>query len=192
MINVASDYDSARAYGGSGAPYLTPGGHICRILGARQEKAKSGADMIVIAFDISEGGEFDGYFAKRHERSKDFNADAKWPGIFRTSIMTRDGKTNSYFKGLIVAVEESNTGYSFKAANFDESTLKGKMVGFNFGIEEYMGRDGSIRETVRASWAVSVSRVLEGIEPPKRKTYNPPAGSAEGFTEVHEKLPWDD
>lgn len=194
MINVASDFDSAKSFGSSDIPVLTPGGHICRILNARQEKARSGADMLVIAFDIEEHGEFDGYYAKRHERARGYNPDAKWQGIFRTSIMTKEGKTNSFFKGLIVAVEESNTGYNFKAAQFNEATLKGKLVGFNFGIEEYLDSKGEIRESVKPAWAVSVERVREGIEPPRRKPYQQPAGTAaaEEFTEVHEKLPWDD
>ena len=115
-------------------------------------------------------------------------ADAKWPngGMFRAGILNRSGRTNSFFKGLITSIEESNTGYSFKGSGCDESTLKGKMVGFNFGEEEYMSNSGEIRTAVKPFYAVSVATVRGGIEPPKKKEYRPKPGdmAARGFTDV--------
>lgn len=195
---VPNDFDQARPYDGSEYTALPIGGHICKIIGARATKSRNGNDMIEVAFDIAEGGEYDGRFQEQFAARRAQAADAKWPngGMFRANVYTRDGKTNPYFKGLITAVEESNTGYSFKAAKDDENTLKGRMVGFNFGEEEYLNQSaGEVRVGVKAFYAVSVQTVRNGIEPPKRKTYTPPAGSmpaqSQGFSEVQDdELPF--
>lgn len=186
MINMPSDFNTARAYdGGSGdnTP-LSIGGHICRIRDARLDVARTGTQMLVIEFDISEGGDFDGYYAKRFERSLKFNSAAKWPGTFRAPITTREGNTSGYFKGLVTAVEESNPPFRFQG---EETTLRGKAVGFNFGEEEWLGRDNQVHVSVKPFYAVSAATVNAGIAPPARKLYKGPqpvTAPSEGFTEV--------
>lgn len=177
MIQIPHDYDTAQA-AGINAPRLTPGGHICRIQGVRVEKTKNtNKNMLVVAFDIAERSEFDGFFKAKFERSSRFNSKAKWPGVFRVTILNAQGGTNGFFKGFIEAVEDSNNGYNFKATNGDEQTLKGKYVGFNFGEEEYEYTDqqtGEIKVGIscKPAYAVSVARVNEGIAPPPRKLLN--------------------
>lgn len=189
---LPNDFDSAKSFDGRGGFTPLPiGPHVCRIIGARCTTSRSGNEMIEIAFDIAEGGEFDGRFQNRFNESRVMRADAKWPndGMFRTGILTADGKTSGYFKGLITAIEESNAGYSFKATGANEETLKGKMIGFNFGEEEFRGNDGKIRTSVKAFYAISVKTAREGIEPPRKKEYRPKPGDAltsQGFTEVPE------
>lgn len=196
MIQLGNDYDSTNPFTGSGFSPLPVGGHICRIIGARAGKYSTGADMIEVAFDIAEGGPDDGRFQDRFDYLRKSNPQAKWPngGMFRTCILTREGKTSGFFKGLITAVEESNPGYSFKGSGCNEATLKGKLVGFNFGEEEYKGNDNNIHTAVKAFYAVSVATVKEGIEPPKKKDYKPRSGevmASQGFTEVDEpELPF--
>ena len=185
---LPNDFDKAKAYDGKGGfTPLPAGGHICKIVGARETKSKNGNDMVEVAFDIAEGSDFDGRFQERFNSMRAQRADAKWPngGMFRTSVLTSDGKTSGFFKGLITAIEESNPGYSFKAT-CDVNTMKGKTIGFNFGEEEYMGNDGKVHTSVKAAYAVSVQTVREGIEPPKKKEYKPRPGdmAAQGFTEV--------
>lgn len=181
MIKLPSDYDSARSYGG-GYRQLPPGGHICKILDAGVEKSRSGRDMLVVSFDIHERGEFDGHYKERHERALKYRKDAKWPGVFRTTILNSAGKTNGFFKGLIEAVEDSNPGYNFKDTGADSQTLKGKLVGFNFGEEEYERRDAagfvSTAVSVKPAYAVSVARVKEGVAPPPIKTLGNPAAAS--------------
>mgnify|MGYP007057671240 CR=1 FL=1 len=187
---LPSDYDSTKAYDGTGGYTPLPvGGHICRIVGARATKSRNGNDMIEVAFDIAEGSEFDGKFKERFDFLRKSNANAKWPngGMFRTGVLNSDGKTSGYFKGLITAVEESNPGYSFKGSGCNEETMKGKYVGFNFGEEDYKGNDGKIRTSIKPFYAVSVQTVRDGIEPPKKKEYKPKPGesmAAQGFTQV--------
>ena len=191
---LPSDYDSTKAYDGTGGYTPLPvGGHICRIVGARATKSRNGNDMIEVAFDIAEGSEFDGKFKERFDYIRKSKADAKWPngGMFRTGVLNSDGKTSGYFKGLITAVEESNPGYSFKGSGCNEDTMKGKLVGFNFGEEDYKGNDGKIRTSIKPFYAVSVQTVRDGIEPPKKKEYKPKPGevmSARGFADVTEEV----
>lgn len=191
MLNLPNDYDTARAYDGAGFDALPPGGHVCRIIAARAAKSRSGNDMLEVAFDIAEGSEHDGRFKERFDSIRNSRPDAKWPngGMFRTGLVTKDGRTSGYFKGLITAIEESNPGYNFKATGCNEDTMKGKMVGFNFGEEEYKGSDGNIRTSVKAAYAVSVQTARSGIEPPPKKLYKPRPGesmAAQGFTEVED------
>ena len=210
MIPIPRDYDNARAFDGNGGPQLTPGGHICRIQGVRMEKSKkTQKDMLVVAYDIAEGGEFDGYFRKRFERSSSFNANATWPGVFRVTLLNANGDTNGYFKGFIEALEASNPGYNFKASRGDEQQMKGKLVGFNFGEEEYERTDyqtGEIKVavSVKPAYAISVARVREGVIPPAKKLLNNGNGfgasnsarpigqpDAQGFQEVEDdELPF--
>lgn len=186
MIQMPNDYDTARAYDGQGASPLPVGGHCCRIISAKQEMSRNNNPMLVVAFDVAEGGPDDGYYKAQYERKKGFNPEAKWPGIFRTGLVNKDGKTSGYFKGFITSVEESNAGYSFKAAGFDENSLKGKMVGFNFGEEEWRKQDNSIGVSVKPFYAVSVGKVRDGIEPPPRKVLNDSQAQMvrQGFTPV--------
>ena len=192
---LPSDFDSAKAYDGNSYNALPVGGHICRIVGARETKSKNGNDMIELAFDIAENGPDDGRFKDRFDYLRKSKPDAKWPngGMFRTAILNKDGMTSGYFKGLITSVEESNVGYSFKATGGNEDTLKGKLVGFCFGEEEYKGNDGNIHTSVKAAYAVSVARVREGITPPPKKLYKPSQSelmASQGFVEVQDELPF--
>ena len=188
MINLPSDYDSARAYtGGSSFPTLPVGPHICKIIGARVEES-NGNNYLAVAFDIAEGGPDDGYYAQLYDRKKQFSDAPKWPGRFSCPLTTREGKTNGRFKGFITSVEESNPPYNFKQTGGDETTLKGKLVGFNFGEEEWRRTDGKVVSTAKPFYAVSVAKVREGIEPPEARKLNDNQAQMErqGFKEVDE------
>ena len=192
---LPSDYDNAKAYDGSSFNALPVGGHICRIVGAREAKSRNGNDMIEIAFDIAENGPDDGRFKERFDNLRKSKPDAKWPndGTFRTAILTKDGKTSGYFKGVITAVEESNPGYGFKDSGCNMDTMKGKLIGFNFGEEEWRKSDGSIGVSVKPFYAISVATVREGIQPPPRKALkeNPTSMERKGFTQVQDdELPF--
>ena len=194
---LPNDFNTAKPYGAQGSFSPLPiGPHVCRIVGARAGKFSTGADMIEVAFDIAEGGPDDGRFQERFDELRKADPKAKWPngGMFRTGLTTRDGRTSGYFKGLITSIEESNPGYSFQGSGANENTLKGKLVGFNFGEEEYKGNDGNIKTAVKAFYAISVQTAREGIEAPQKKAYKPRPGesmAAQGFTEVeNEPLPF--
>lgn len=199
-MNVGKGYDNAQAYEGGAFPKITPGGHICRIMNASVAKAKTGREMLNAAFDIEEGSELDGYYAKSYDNRRKFagNGDLKWPGVYSVTITDNDGNTSGYLKGLINAVEQSNPPYNFKSTNFDEKTLAKKLVGLVFGPEEYeKQQSGEIVVIVKPQYAVSVQRVKDGIEPPPLKKIKrnnqygapqsygaPQTASAPAYTEV--------
>lgn len=174
-MKLPSDYTKAKGY--TGAEVVNPlslGGHICRIRGARIEKTRSGKDMLVVAFDIAEGSEWDGYYADRFSGLRNYNPDAKWPGRFSTTVTNNNGTTNGFFKGLIESVEKSNPGFDFVASGADENKLNGKLVGFNFGEEEYWSQVyNEVRTIIKPRYAVSVQDVKDGVEPPKLKKLDP-------------------
>jgi len=173
MINLPSDFNTAKAYDGSAVPKLTIGGHICRIRTVRTGRNSfSNNPQIVVDYDINEEGEFNSYYTKVYDYRRRFNTEANWPGVWYCDISNDDGTTNGRFKGFIDAVEASNPGFKF---NGDERSLQGKLLGFNFREEEYMPRGsttGEIKVTVRPFYAVSVAKVREGVIPPARKQYN--------------------
>lgn len=140
-MKPTQDFETAQAYTGE-SEKLPIGGHVCMIRNARCELSKSGKEMLVLAFDISEGSESDGYYQRRFNRARNGNPDAKWQGVYRSTTTRDDGSTNPMFKGLITAIEESNAGYKW---NWNEVSLHGKYVGFNFGEEEYVNQMGEIR-----------------------------------------------
>lgn len=193
MIARPNDWDTAQAYTGEGQT-LAPGGHIVRIMGMRQETSKNNKPMIVAAFDIAEGSEYDGFYKRQHEAKKKFDPAAKWTGVIRYMLHNKDGGTNCWFKGFIGALEESNPGYKW---NWDERSVAGKMCGMVFGEEEYRKQDGSIGVSVKAQQARSVQAIRDGVAVPEKKTLkDEPQGYAPfdpnaGFTQVEEKLPWE-
>ena len=172
MINLPKDYAQAKGYDGSSSfPRLTAGGHICRTRQVVLTKSRAGNDMLEIHFDIVEEGEFKGYYQQVYAARSRYNPDMAWPGRYFVLIANPDGTTNGRFKGFINAVEESNGGYKFDG---NELGLQNKLVGFNFGEEEYERTDrqtGKITTgiSVKPAYAISVAKVREGVIPPPRK-----------------------
>ena len=150
-----SDYDSVQAasYGDAEANAPQPGGHGCIIHKGAVVKDDYG-EKLVLWFDIKEGSDSDGFYAKRYERDKQYAKDGaspKWRGEFKQPIYTKDNTTSPYFKGLIHSIEKSNPGYTW---TWREDTLKGKRLGLVFREEEFIGKnDGQLHTTTRAAWA---------------------------------------
>jgi len=167
MIALPSDYNQAAAYDGSGGPKLVPGGYICKIAGARCEKVntKNGpAQKLVLAFDIAEG-EFAGHFDAQFKRAKEKDASgAKWRGTYDCFLLTNEGATNPFFKGLITCIDKSNEPFQcVVGGQLNEANLKGKLIGLLFREEEYIGSsDGKKHTAVKACAARSVQTIREG------------------------------
>lgn len=191
MIPIPNDFDNARAYDGNSFPALPLGAHVCRVLRADVVKNRAGADMLVIDFDVTEGGEFDGYYKKRFEAAKARNANAKWPGVFRANLLTRDGATSGYFKGFITALEQSNPGYNFRASNGNENAMNKLYVGLVFGEEEFRTSDThEIKTTVKPFYAVSVPKAREGVAIPAKKRLREDAASSFSKVDPGDDLPF--
>lgn len=165
MIAKPKDWDTAQAYTGDRGPRMTPGGHICRIMGLRQETSKNGNPMIVIEFDIDEGSELDGFYKARLKEQQKQNSASKWQGVIRFMLYDKSGNTNPFFKGFIKSLEESNTGYRW---DWDERSAVDKKIGIVFREEEYM-QETQIRSSVKAWQARSVQAILDGVPVPPKK-----------------------
>jgi hypothetical protein len=153
-MNKPQNYDTTQAATGE-YEILPAGGHVCIIKQAKVDTTSTNKEVLILVFDIWEG-EFKDYYKRNFERRKESNPDAKWQGIFR---QLTEGKSLSFFKGMIDAVEKSNGSYKW---NWDEATLKGKVFGGVFGEEEYEGNDGKVHTSVKCRFVRTVEAVKTG------------------------------
>ena len=155
---------------------LPAGGYVAKILNAKVETYDWG-EKLCISFDIAEG-EYKDFFSKQYNENT--REDKKWKGNFRLNV-PREG--SQYFEGqkrtfgnAIWAIEESNP--SFKWA-WDESALKGKMVGVLFRDREWE-IEGKTGMTTEACTFVSVEDVrTNNFKTPKPKMLNKTASQTE-------------
>ena len=166
-MNITPGYDKAAAYDGSNER-LPAGGYICRIMKAWVETTMSGAEMLAVALEISEG-EYTGYFGKQFNSRKANNPNAKWSCVFKQFTLGTDGQTNPFFKGMIKSIEESNAGYNW---NWQESSLQNKTIGMIFREEEFEAPDGSIKTAIKPAFPRSAQRIRNGVEAPEIKRLN--------------------
>ena len=147
-----NDWDNVQAAGEF--ERLELGGHVCKIFKAEETTTSKGSRALKLYFDISDGKQA-GYFKKSFDGST--YADKKWP-MGGTYMQLTEGKSASFFKGMITAIEKSNNGYKWA---WDESTLKGKLFGGVFGREQY--RNTSTGELKFSTKCMQI-RSTEGIQ----------------------------
>lgn len=137
-------YETAQALTGE-YERLRPGGYICKIIAAKEEKSQSGNKMLTLALDIADG-EHKGFFMKRFEELKkqkaDPNQEVKYPNaaIYR-QMLEGNEKAVGFLKGLMTSLEASNPSFKW---DWDEKKLVGLKCGGIFGEEEYEKMDGSV------------------------------------------------
>lgn len=125
---------------------LPAGGYVCKIQGAkiRTFEGKNGSfERLEVAVDIIEG-EYKDYF--RRDFDSQNTEDKKWRGVLRLYVPSGDGSDQDNWsmaklKRFVNDVEDSNPGYHW---DWEESKLKGKLVGLTFRREEweYNGKTG--------------------------------------------------
>lgn len=125
---------------------LPAGGYVCKIQGAkiRTFDGRNGNfERLEVAVDIIEG-EYKDYF--RRDFGSQNTEDKKWRGVFRLYVPSGDGSDQDNWsaaklKRFVNNVEDSNPGYHW---DWEESKLKGKLVGLTFRREEweYNGKTG--------------------------------------------------
>lgn len=133
-------YEKAATY--ASAERLPVGGYVLKIMDVKYQENEWG-DVIVLSFDIEEG-EQKGFFMENWKSQT--GEDKKWKGTYRMRVPADDGSEQDEwkmrrFKTDITNFEESNPGYHW---NWDEQTLKGKLIGALFNNKEYEvnGRHG--------------------------------------------------
>lgn len=170
-MNILNNWNNTPAYDGQGGERMTPGGHICKIVGAKIAASRSGREQLVLALEVIDEGELNGFYARAFKRCNESfrpgvgNAPG-WPCRFFQNTQDANGNASPYFKGLIKTIEESNAAYKW---NWQESGLKNLRVGFIFREEEYENQMGEIKTTVKPAWPASVQRIKDGVDVPEKK-----------------------
>lgn len=164
-MNKPQGFDETQAYGELEA--LPAGGYVCVIKSVETAftgNTPEGKPYLKILFDIAEG-KFKDYFQKRYD--SDTREEKKWSGIWNLFINGYEpNTTNPKFKGLITAVEASNTSFKF---DWNEQTLVNKKVGIVFREEEFEGQDGSIHSASKPFYALSLEKIVEAKIPAKKE-----------------------
>lgn len=181
-----SGWESTQARDGS-VERLPAGAYVCGIVSARAGLTRNNTEMLVLDIDIAEG-QYRGIFNRKNESRAKYGRSTSWPASLYQPTENADGSPNEFYKGLITAIEESNPGYVW---NFDETTLRGKMIGIVFQEEEFLALDGSgtIQTSTKPRWARTVDAVRKGDipAPPIKKLT---VGPAQGFAPANDELPW--
>lgn len=139
---------------------LPVGGYVVKILNATDIPDK---EYLRLSFDVAEGPN-KGFFAEEYKN--DTREDKKWPNA-GTFVRSYKEKALPMMKGFTTAVEKSNKNYTW---NFDESTLKGKLVGLVIGEEEFVNSSGKMRTRTYVNAVRSVDIIREGkFEVPELK-----------------------
>jgi hypothetical protein len=139
---------------------LPKGAYVIKLLDAKEEPNKnSSGTHLKIAFDVAEG-EYTGFYKKLFDSNT--SEDKKWNNDAVLYITCPDDNSEQWiidqFNKFMTAVEDSNEGYHW---NWDEGTLKNKLVGAKFCIEqsEY---DNRIYDHTKAKWFIAAKKVRDG------------------------------
>lgn len=139
---------------------LPKGAYVIKLLNVVEEANKSGnGSHLKIAFDIAEG-QHTNFYKKSFD--SDTREDKKWNNDAILYITSPEDNSEQYiidnFNKFITAIEDSNEGYHW---NWDENTLKNKLVGAKFFIEqsEY---EGNIYDHTKPKWFIAAQKVRDG------------------------------
>lgn len=163
------NYENVQASSGDFAR-PTAGGYVCVIMSAKDvpfDKTTNKGDYLKIEYDILEG-EFKGYYSEQFE---------KWGGNWNASfIRSYKEKALGMFKHFTNCIEESNVGYKWA---WNESTLKGTMIGLVLGEEEYINNNGEVKKRLYVKDVKTVEQIRNGdFKIPELKTIkNTPSGT---------------
>lgn len=155
-------YDTVQALTGE-YEILKPGGYICKIIAAKEEKSKRGNRMLTLALDIDEGDN-KGFFMKKFEEMKkqkrEPNQEIKYPNaaIYHQMLEGND-RAVGFLKGLMTSLEASNPNFKW---DWNEKKLVGLKCGAIFAEEEYEKLDGSVGTICKVKFIRTTKCIEEG------------------------------
>ena len=124
---------------------LPAGAYVVQVLDAKVEGQEPDQRLAVI-FEIYEG-EYKGFYMAKYKAQKERGSDyeIKYKGVLRLRIPNPDNKKAQYpesdqrkFNDMIARFQNSNPNTEFYSDNgFDETLLKGKLVGISVVESEY-------------------------------------------------------
>lgn len=164
-MNKPNGYDTTQPAQMGEFHNVPAGPYVLGIVKAEITKTKkTGAEMMVLTLDIAKGDDKNYYRALSLKLNRDC--------YMKYNQLTEGEKSVPYFKGMIKAIEESNSGYVF---NFDENTLKGKFVGAMLREKRYYNQAGELKSILEIGFLCSVAKAESGelklmppIEPESR------------------------
>ena len=181
---------------------LPVGTYVCQVLDAKIEGNEPDQRLAVV-FEIYEG-EFKGWYMQKYKAQKERGSqygDAKFKGVLKINIPCEQSynieRDTNDFNDMIWRFQQSNPLYSPDLANgFDETSLKGLMVGFSTQECEYNGF--VYTEPARFEYVEDVRNGNVSKMPPRKsKEENPtPAPMVDQRSQMEivntEKLPWNE
>lgn len=143
------------------------GGKKCKIVNVKNFTF-GGIEKVSLELDVIDG-ENKGYYQKKYDERPD--TTKFWDDGATISFPTEptEDKDKSYIKGLIKAIESYNPNYKW---NWDEQTLKNKLINVNFSLKEYEGSDGKIYTKPQVSRFVNSKENFKEDFIPTVKTLN--------------------
>ena len=169
---------------------LPKGGYVFKILNVETGFWSDNRQFIKLGCDIIEG-EYAKFFEQAYRANT--NEDKKWGCYFFINIPVNDGSerdnwTKSTFENAIYALEDSNNGFHW---DWNETKLKGLVVGGLVNEREYEKHDGTIGTATNFAKFVSVDKIRSGkYTLPKDKTLRKASSPAmgEGFMAIPDGL----
>lgn len=139
---------------------LPKGAYVIKFLSVKEEESSNKSSRYLkIAFDIAEG-EYKDFYKKAFDAST--KEDKKWPNDAVLYITSPEDNSEQWivdtFNKFMTAVEDSNENYHW---NWDETTLKNKVVGAKF-CNEQSEYDNKIYDHMKARWFVAAQKVRDG------------------------------
>lgn len=170
---------------------VTPGGHHLIIKQVKEQKSRSGKDMLVVAVDMAPNDSQPKYFSKMFE--EDTRPEKKWPHAGTIYVVSTDanGQCSRNFKTFITSFEKSNgvqTTWGEGAAFVNQFT--GKKIGGVYGrVEEEYNGERKIRCLHR--WFCEDSKVESAKAPADKLMAQGAAPVPAGFVGVEvEDIPF--
>jgi hypothetical protein len=144
-----------------GSEQLPAGVYKVGIVSAMAGTTQKGQEKLVLALEITDG-EYQGIFSRKFKVKKQYNEQAQWPCLFH---QVTEGDSVGRYKGLIMAIEASNPGYTW---DFDETTLKKKACACIFREEEFIGQDGKIHTNTKPYSIIAIEDMDRATVPEKK------------------------
>ena len=180
---------------------LPVGAYVGKVLSAKID-GFAPDQSLVLALDVVEG-EYTGFYMNKYNASKKAGSkygEIKYKGTYRLRIPNPDNKKAQYpesdqrrFNDMIARFGNSNPNTEFYSENgFDETLLKGKLIGISVAEDEYNG--ATFTKPVRFE---NVDDVRQGlVKPIERNAPDPtPAPMVDQRSQMQivntEQLPWD-
>lgn len=166
-MKVIENWEDIQATEYNESEKFTLGGKKCKIVNVKNF-TYGGIEKVSLELDVREG-ENTGYYQRKYdERGENAKFWDDGATISFPAEPTED-KDKSYIKGLIKAIESYNSNYKW---NWDEQTLKDKLINVNFSLKEYEGSDGKIYTKPQASRFVNSKENFKEDFIPTVKTLN--------------------